>query len=335
MNSSRRAFVLGTSALATSLLAWLTTEPSAPEELSGRRIGESGVSLLEREVRELRLTDDIDGGGSLIPRATTAMSMVAEVLSNRSYSLAHGRRLYAAAADLSRIRAWATFDVHGRCDDAAFRTALHCAHAADDPALGAHVLTFWSAAAYNCDRAPEAETLASTALTAVRGRSAPRVQALVHARRARAWSHLGDENCWTDLEHATRLLDQADSDPDPEEPEWAYWFDAAELLGCRASSQLAMGRPEAAEGTFTEAARSFAGDQVRTHTLYLTRQADAQLRQGHIEHACDTAHRALDLAAEISSQRTVAPLRDLTTALAGHQDEPAVADLVERVATLG
>ncbi|TLS46083.1 helix-turn-helix transcriptional regulator [Streptomyces montanus] len=331
----RRSFIFSSAALTSSLLSWLTADPAAAGELaSGRRIGASAVTAIERRVRELRQTDDEDGGGTLLSQTTAVKDVVTDLLENRSYSLAHERRLFGAAADLERMRAWAMFDVDGVCDDRVFQAALHAAHSADDPALGAHILTFWAAAAYNCDRPTDAETLASTALGAVRGRAAPRVEALVYARRARARSHLKAPGCWSDLDQAERHLHQADLSPG-EEPEWAYWFDHSEFQGSRASSQLTMGRAQDAEATFAAAAKAFDGSAVRTHALYLARQADAQLQQGHLEAACSTAHQALDLTDQISSHRTVAPLQDLARAMYGHQHIAAVRDLRERIATVG
>jgi hypothetical protein len=207
------------------------------------------------------------------------------------------------------MRAWAIFDIHGTCDDRIFKSALHSAHSASDEALGAHILTFWAAAAYNCDQPAEAESIASAALSAVRGKAAPRVQALVHARRARARSHLGDGRCWSDLDLAERNLHRAEQSPDDDEPEWAYWMNLAEFQGSRASTQLTMGRPGDAEATFAAAARAFDGGAVRDHALYLTRQADAQWRQGHHEQACGTAHQAWTSPSRSARSARLAPCR--------------------------
>ncbi len=331
----RRSFLFSSTALTASLFSWLTADPAAAGEItSGRRIGEAAVTHIERKVRMLRRTDDEDGGGTLIRETAAANEMVADLLDNRSYSLDHGRRLYAAAADLERMRAWALFDVHGSCNDRIFKSALQSAHSAGDLGLGAHILTFWAAAAYNCDRPAEAESMASAALSTVRGKAAPRVEALVYARRARARSHLGDARCWSDLDFAERHLHRAEQDKDASEPEWAYWMNLAEFQGSRASTQLAMGRPRDAEDTFAAAARAFDGGAVRTHALYLVRQADAQWRQGHYEESCGTAHQALDLTDQISSQRTTGPLQDLVATMDSHPSLGAVKDLRERVATV-
>ncbi|WP_259316774.1 XRE family transcriptional regulator [Kitasatospora xanthocidica] len=326
----RRTFFLGSAAMTAALFSWLTADPVAAAQLTtGRRIGEGAVTTIERRVRELRLADDEDGGGTLIRDTAATLAAVTDLLTNRSHTLAHQRRLYAAGADLARMRAWAAFDVHGRCDDVAFKAALQAAHAADDPALGAHTLTFWAAASYNTGRAVEAHALASAALAAVRGRAAPRVEALVLARRARARSHLHDVGCWRDLDAAQTKLEAARLDQTGE-PEWAYWFDGSEYAGSLASTQLAMGRADQAEKGFALSAREAAGT-VRTQAIYLVRAADAQLQQGHVEDACATAHHALDITAEISSQRTTGPLRDLAAALASHSHIPEAREVRERI----
>jgi cobalamin biosynthesis protein CbiD len=69
---------------------------------------------------------------------------------------------------------------------------------------------------------------------------------------------------------------------------------------------------------------------VRTHAIYLTRQADAQLRQGHLEQACATAGEALDLVESISSRRTVGPLGDLAEQLSQYKEVPTAREFRER-----
>jgi tetratricopeptide (TPR) repeat protein len=155
------------------------------------------------------------------------------------------------------------------------------------------------------------------------------VQAMLLGRRAKARAHLRDRACWADLGRAAELLDAAGpGDPDPA---WAYWFDRAELLGFVASTHLDFGRPGRAEHAFSRAAGLFPASRVRTQALYLARQADAQWRQGDPERACDTASRALDLTASISSRRSADPLRTLAAQMAGHDSIPAVRDYRERV----
>ncbi|MGH3277307.1 MAG: hypothetical protein ACRDNZ_23640, partial [Streptosporangiaceae bacterium] len=249
-NMDRRNFILisGTT-LTSSLLAWLTADPVAAGQIAGgRRIGESAVAHVEGRVRHLRLADDADGGEHLITEAAASLQLVTAILKDRCYVDAHGARLHAAAADLTRMTAWGTFDVKDVCADAVFDAALRAAQAASDPALGAHVLAFWAIAAYNTGRPGDADSMLSAALAAVRGRTAPRVEAMLYSRRARARAHLGDPRCWHDIVLASNRMDAA-SDGD-EDPEWVYWFDRAELLGAIASTHRDCGQPAQAEQEF-------------------------------------------------------------------------------------
>ncbi|MGW2055924.1 transcriptional regulator [Streptomyces sp. NPDC001840] len=325
---TRRELVLiagGT--LTASLLAWITADPAAAGQLTqGNRIGEAAVARLEDRVRTLRRTDDEDGGGIIIAETSSALALVAGLLRTRSYTDAHGRRLYAAAADLARQRAAALFDVEGECADGAYDTALRAAHIAGDTALGANVLAFWTVAAYNTGRLHDAVAMASTGLTAVRGRATPRVEALLTSRRGRARAHLGDPACWADFDRAEELLADADGH---EDPDWAYWFDKAELLGARASSHRDMDQPGPAADAFAQAHTLFDPNCIRTHALYLTRQADAYFEQGEIERACTTAGDALDLTESISSHRTIEPLLSLADCLAAY-DTPDARDFSDR-----
>jgi hypothetical protein len=332
----RRNFILVTgSALTASLLSWLTGDPAAAGQIvgGGRRIGEAAVGHIEQRVRELRRADDADGGGQLIAEASVSMDMVVALLRDRTYTAAQGSRLHAAAADFARMRAWAAFDVHDVCADNVFDGALRAAHAASDPALGAHVLAFWSIAAHNCDRAADAEAMTAAALAAARGRTTPRVEAMLHSRRARARAHLRDATCWNDLGRAAELLDSCAAGHG-EDPDWVYWFDRSELLGTVASTHLDLGQPRQAEQAFIQAAALLPQDRVRTHALFLVRQADAQWRQNDPERACATAGQALDLTAEISSHRSNGPLRELSAKMAGCDAIPAVRDFRERAAAM-
>ncbi|MEV6984033.1 hypothetical protein AB0M95_22635 [Sphaerisporangium sp. NPDC051017] len=192
------------------------------------------------------------------------------------------------------------------------------------------MLAFWTVSAYNTGRLRDAEAMASAGLAAARGRTTPRVEAMLTSRRGRARAHLADARCWADFDRAEELLDKAG---DYNDPDWVYWFDHAEILGARASSLRDMNQPGLAEAAFAQAHALFDPSCVRTRAPYLTRQADVQFEQGHIELACATAGDALDLTEAISSHRTTAPLLELATRLADHS-VPAARDFRERARTV-
>ncbi|MFK0120756.1 transcriptional regulator [Streptomyces sp. NPDC090994] len=330
MDTTRRELVLiagGT--LTATLLAWITADPAAAGQMTtGATIGEAAVARVETHAAALRHTDDTDGGAAVLDETSSALSLVAGLIRTRSYTNQHGARLYAVASDLARQRAAAMLDVHSECADAVFDTALRTARIAGDNELGANVLNFWTVSAYNTGRYADAEAMASAGLAAVRGHATPRVEAMLTSRRARARAHLGDARCWQDFDHAEALLAEAEGHYDPD---WAYWFDEAELLGARASSHRDMGQPEPAATGFAQVRDLIAPTHVRTTALYTARQADALLDHGDIDRACAVADHALDLTATISSHRSTGPLLDLADRLAPYQTTSAVRDFRERV----
>ncbi|TDC24470.1 transcriptional regulator [Streptomyces sp. 8K308] len=334
MDVTRRELVLisgGT--LTASLLAWLTADPAvAGQVTTGRRIGEATVARIEERVQTLWRIDDADGGGAILPETASALALVNGLLRTRSYSDEHRARLYAAAADLGRQRAAATFDIHGECADGMFDSALRSAKIAGDDALGANVLAFWATAARNTNRPQDAEAMASAGLAAVRGRTTARVEAMLTARRGRARASLGDNRCWADLDRAEEVLAEADNRIE-DDPAWAYWYDRGEALAGAASSHREMGRLERAAALFETAIALFPSDRVRDRTLFLTRQADVQFQQGEVEHAAHTANRALDLAEDISSRRSATPLLDLAEQM-GTSTVPSARDFHERARTV-
>ncbi|WP_240796306.1 transcriptional regulator [Streptomyces sp. RFCAC02] len=329
----RRSFTLTGGALTGSLLAWLTTDPAAAGQItSARRIGETAVARIEQRVGELRRADDTGGGGQLLDHTATLLRLVTRLLRDRSYTDAHGLRLYAAAADLARQRAAARFDVYDRCDDGLFEVALRAARTAGDDALGANILGFWATAAANTGRPRDAETMATAALATVRGRTTPRVEALLSMRRGRARAHTAHPGCWADFDHAETLLDGADAHGD-QDPEWIYWFGPTDVGAARASSHRDRDQPSSAAEQFAHVAHAFPHRYVRDRALYLTRQADAEYAAGQIEEACATADQALTLTQTITSRRTTAPLLELA-AKVRTSTFPAARDFHERAQTV-
>lgn len=328
VDTTRRELIqIAGGALTASLLSWLVADPAAAGQLTtGERIGDAGIARIEARADALRRADDEDGGGIILAEASSALAFTVGVLRYRSYSDAHGARLYAVASDLARQRAAALFDVHGECADGAFETALRAAKAADDAALGANCLAFWSVAAYNTGRLRDAEAMASTALASVRGRTTPKVEAMLYSRRGRARAHLADPGYREDFDRAEDLLSSPGSHQDPA---WVYWFDCAEIFGARGSSYLDLNQAARAETSFAEAQALFTPTALRTRALYLTRQSTAQLNQAEVERACATASTALDIAESISSHRTTAPLLDLANRLDSYS-VPAARDYCER-----
>ncbi|MYV38396.1 regulator, partial [Streptomyces sp. SID1328] len=103
-----------------------------------------------------------------------------------SYSEQTGRRLFGAAADLTRLAGWTSYDIaaHGLAQRY-FVQALRLAQAAGDRAYGSYVLVTMSRQAVYLGHGREAVQLARVAQQGIGTGAAPVVQALLHAAEAR------------------------------------------------------------------------------------------------------------------------------------------------------
>ncbi|MFE3601334.1 helix-turn-helix transcriptional regulator [Streptomyces sp. NPDC059142] len=332
----RRRFVVLTGITLTTLLhRWLTTEPDIAHAVvgDGRRVSPGMVDRIDARIAGLQRDDDTHGGGDLIFEGEAYLSLVTRLLGHGACTDRQRARLHGQAADLSRMCGWMAYDNgHHAAAQRYFAAALRAAHASGDVLLGANVLAFAAAQTYSVGNPADADAMVRTAQSAVRGRSTPVVDAMLCARRARALAKAGDaRGCYRALNRATDLLGKGRRDDDPP---WAYWVEQAEIDMLTGSSLLDLGRPAEAQKWFRAADAAYGPQYVRTHTLYLSRIATAQLQQHDLDAACDSAIQALDLLGDINSARSTDQVRDLAKQLAPHRDTPPVRDFLDRARTL-
>ncbi|MCX4554319.1 MULTISPECIES: XRE family transcriptional regulator [unclassified Streptomyces] len=330
----RRFVILSGVALTTLLHSWLTTEPDIAHAVSGdgRRVSAAMVDRIADQITDLQRADDQHGGGDLIIEAEAHLSLVTRLLGHATLTEVQRARLYGQAADLARMAGWMTFD-NGRHAAAQryFAAALRASHSAGDPLLGANVLAFAAVQEYSVGNPHDADAMIRTAQTAVRGRSTPAVDAMLAARQARALAKAGDAAaCFRALNRATDLVGQ----PHDDDPPWAYWVLRPEIDMLAGSCMLDLGQPAAAQVKFTEADAAYGPGYVRTHALYLTRMATAQLQQQDVDEACATASQALGLLADINSARSSDTIRAFTKQLTPYRKSPAACTFLDQARSL-
>lgn len=333
----RRRFTILSGVTLTALLHnWLTANPDIAHAAvgDGRRVTPGMVDRIGQRITGLQREDDTHGGGELIGEAEALLSLVHRHLARGSFtSEQEKRRMFAQAADLSRMCGWMLFD-SGRhaAGQRCFATALRAARSSGDVLLAANVLAFMSVQAYSVGSPADADAMIRTAQTAVRGRSTPVVSAMLSARQARALAKAGDDRgCYHAL---NRAADHLDHGPRDDDPPWTYWVNQAEIDMLTGSCMLDLGRPADAQIKFTQADAAYGPEYVRTHVLYLSRMATAQLQQHQVDAACVSASHALDLAAGVHSGRSSDHVRDAVKQLIPYRHEPAVRDLLDRAKTI-
>ncbi|TQF06322.1 transcriptional regulator [Kitasatospora acidiphila] len=284
---------------------WLNIEtPALTSVLAGGRASDELVTQMEEGLPRLRALEAAAGGERARRLMDAELSIVTEILAKSSYSAAAGRRLHRLAAELGRIAGFASFDagLHAAAQRY-WLSALHAAHTSDDRAIGANILKSMSLQCYDFGRLQEALGLAvSAAEGAVR--AAPRTEAMLMLRQARAEAALGNRAaCDRALVSADRAFGRI-SVTDAE-PSWTKYFDEAEFHAQVGTCHLDLQRASEAERSFTTALALMPDNKVRDRATYIVRASSAQVLLGETEQAAELLTSALDLIHEAPSQRNI------------------------------
>lgn len=300
----------------------------------GQRVTGGDIAAL-RSVGELfRTLDDAYGGGHARQALVRYLEHECEPLLRGTYGEQTGRKLFGAAADLTRLAGWTSYDIaaHGLAQRY-FVQSLRLAQAAGDRSYGSYVLVTMSRQAVYLGHGREAVQLARVAQQGV-GTSAPSVvQALLHAAEARAHGVLGEVRaCTGALVRAERALEVAR--PGDDVPPWARFFDEAQLadeLGhCHRDLQQFRAAAQHAERSLQLRAPSFARSRLFCRVVLAT----ARLGLGELDQACALGAEAASAAAEMRSVRAIEYVRDFERRLEPYKDAAPVKGYRERVSAL-
>jgi hypothetical protein len=311
-----------------------TDRPDRTERGPGQRVTVGDVNAL-RSVGELfRALDHAYGGGHARQALVRYLEHEAEPMLRGVYGEQLGRRLFAAAADLTRLAGWTSYDIaaHGLAQRY-FVQALRLAQAAGDRAYGSYVLVTMSRQAVYLGHGREAVQLARVAQQGVGTAAPPLVQALLHAAEARGHGVLGEVRaCTSSLARAERALEAAKSGEDV--PHWARFFDEAQLADesghCHRDLQQYRAAAQHAERSLQLRGAGFARSRLFCRVVL----ASARLGLGEIEQACALAAEAAQQAAEMRSVRAHEYVRDFERRLEPYRDAAPVRGYRERVAAL-
>ncbi|MGW8887359.1 regulator [Streptomyces sp. NPDC055749] len=301
----------------------------------GQRVSSGDVAAL-RSVGELfRTLDNAYGGGHARQALVRYLEHEAEPMLRGSYGEATGRRLFSAAADLTRLAGWTSYDIaaHGLAQRY-FVQALRLAQAAGDRGYGSYVLMTMSRQAVYLGHGREAVQLARVAQQGIGSSAPPVVQAILHAVEARGHGVLGEaRTCTTALARAERALETAR--PGDETPHWARYFDEAQLADefghCHRDLQHYKAAAQHAERSLQLRAPAYARSRLFCQVVL----ASARLGLGELDQACSLGADAAQQASEMRSVRATEYVRDFERRLEPYRDAAAVRHYRDRVAALG
>ncbi|MER5363324.1 regulator [Streptomyces sp. NPDC002785] len=316
-----------------------STAPGVPRQRQGdrgpgQRVSNGDVAAL-RSVGELfRALDNAYGGGHARQALVRYLEHETEPMLRGTYGEAVGRRLFSAAADLTRLAGWTSYDIaaHGLAQRY-FVQALRLAQAAGDRAYGAYVLITMSRQAVYLGHGREAVQLARVAQQGIGSSALPVIQALLHAVEARGHGVLGEARpCTASLARAEHALETARSGD--EVPHWARYFDEAQLADefghCHRDLQQYRAAAQHAERSLQLRAPAYARSRLFCRVVL----ASARLGLGELDQACALGVEAAQQAAQMRSVRATEYVRDFERRLEPYRDAAAVRGYCERVAAL-
>ncbi|MDQ0786548.1 tetratricopeptide (TPR) repeat protein [Streptomyces sp. B3I7] len=300
----------------------------------GQRVTGGDIAAL-RSVGELfRTLDHAYGGGHARQALVRYLEHEVEPMLRGIYGEQAGRRLFGAAADLTRLAGWTSYDIgaHGLAQRY-FVQALRLAQAAGDRVYGAYVLVTMSRQAIYLGHGREAVQLARVAQQGAVNAAPPAVQALLHAVEARGHGVLGEVRaCTASLVRAERALEA--SRPGDELPPWARFFDEAQLADefghCHRDLQQYRAAVQHAERSLQLRPVAFARSRLFCRVVL----ASARLGLGELDQACQLGAEAAAQAAEMRSVRAVEYVRDFERRLEPYRDAGPVRGYRDRVGVL-
>ena len=315
--------------------------PSRPQAIQrtdrgpGQKVGAGDIAALRSVAELFRSLDHTYGGGHARQALVRYLEHEAEPMLRGLYGETTGRKLFGAAAELTRLAGWTSYDIaaHGLAQRY-FVQALRLAQAAGDRAYGSYVLITMSRQAVYLGHGREAVQLARVAQQGIGSSAPPLVQALLQSVEARGHGVLGDVRaCTASLLRAERALETAR--PGDDVPDWARTFDEAQLADefGHCHRDLKQYRPAAqyAERSLQLRAPAFARSRVFCRVVLAT----ARLGLGELDQACLLGAEAAQQAAEMRSVRADEYVRDFERRLEPYRDATAVRNYRDRIAAHG
>ena len=253
--------------------------------------------------------DDKYGGGHARQALVQYLRTDADRMLSGRYTEIVGRELFAAMGEATLLAAWMSYDSApaSALAQGYFVQALALAQAGNDRLLGASILDAMSHQATFMGRFTEAASLARAARAGTPGIATPTLTAHFHTMEARALARLGDAKaCGHALSESMREFERANPENDPV---WIRYFNESELSAEFGHCMRDLGR---AGDAIQHAGNGLAasGEFARSDFFVSIVLADAHLRAGDIEQACNVTLHALTAGEKIRSARCVSYLRE-------------------------
>jgi tetratricopeptide (TPR) repeat protein len=310
------------------------TEPRTPVP---DRIGDSDVDNLEYLTRVLRAVDYQNGGGAC-REAVIAQTAHARAMMRSDCTDEVRRRIQLAVADLHNLAGWTSFDVglHGNAR-LHFSLALEQAKATDSLSLAANILYRQGRVHLHRGFLDQALRFLQLGQLAAQDADDPLTVAMLHANLG--WTHAMMGNGSKAISALGRAEDEFVRGED-NLPAWVAFFGAADLSALTGMVYSLL--PDDKDDKYVDKAITHLtasikarGDGTARSTIFeLTALGAAKLNAGDCTGGVADGNRAVVLAEQVRSVRTIDRLDPLLLAAREHPDDDGAAELARRIATL-
>lgn len=309
-------------------LAWIG-RPQDREHRAPGRVGSGDVLRLRQTRESFAVLDNQFGGGHTRLALVTYLRADLPGLLRASSSADTRTELLSAAAEITQLAAWASYDDgHHGLAQRYFVQALGLADAADDTSVGAGVLDAMSHQATFLGRFTEAATLARAALVGSASLAIPILNAHFHLMEARALARTGDAvACDRAL---SRAVTEYERHSPGDGPDWVQYVDDAEVAAEFAHCQRDLERSDQAIHWARKALTDASGGYARSDFFATMVLAQAQLDAGQPEEGTATALSALDQGETLRSSRGVSYVAELRQRLKRYRGSRVLVDFTEQ-----
>lgn len=295
------------------------------------RGGQSAASIVEAAIANARRLDDVSGSRVAVRPALAQRDVIRSLLEGGPLEPVK-TRLAVAAADLSQLLGWLSFDMNDHDTARAyFNEGLQAAHEAGDKALGAYLLGNLAFLSIYEDRPQEALPFAEAARRRVEGTGSLAAQSWIATVEAEVFASLNDRD------GTEESLDRARAGfarTKPEEsPPWMYHYNQSGLESGVGTCYLRLGLAEPARQAMKQTLAGSDASVIRERSIYLARLGQTYVPAGEVDEACRFGGEALSIAADTRCDRAVLRVRKLRTQLEPWASEPMVRQLDDQLAS--
>lgn len=299
--------------------------------LADGKVTRSTLVALRSSVEDYWRRDDEHGGASLRPAVVGHLRYVSQLMNDADEALR--RDLQSLAAELARLAGWAYFDARQYSTARThFTQALRLSRLQDDYLFMANVLSCMSLQATYDGNSTDAVALACKAQDSARAvGDQPLVMSMLHMREAFAQATLRDSMaCHQALDRSRDAYEQARGREDVA-PSWVRYFDESKLIVDTGIALARLGESARAEPLIAEGLRRESAAQQRGRAFHAFWLATAQLQQGSLDAACQSASLALDFTASLDSPRVAGHVREFHGRLAPYAREAPVISFEQKM----